>query len=149
MEAKKLIEQKKLPPIMMILFWIIFYVLLLQYFDKEVILEEYKQNDFYHKYTLYSPIVFAVLFLIFFYILVLIKIIIRLKKPFFTLLAYLLSFGFFLALWIDFMFFEPADADFAKTIVATFSVPLIASSGIMIVLSALICLKKAKQVKEK
>ena len=148
MEAKKLIEQKKLPPIMAILFWVIFTVLLLQYFDKEVVLGEYKQNDFYHKYTLYSPIVFALLFLIFFYILVLIKIIIRLKKPFFTLLAYLLSFWFFLALWIDFMFFEPADAEFAKVIVATFSVPLIVSSAIMMVLSALICLKKTKQIKE-
>lgn len=134
MKTKRLIELKKLSLILSLFFWLILYLLLLKYFYKDALIESYKLKDFYQKYTLYSPILFWALSLIFVYLLMIFKFIFRLKSYIFTMLIYFLSFWFFLVLWIDLMFFEARDADFAKAIINTFSIPLIVSSSITLIL---------------
>ena len=147
MENKRFIELKKVPLIISILFWVIFYLLLLKYFNNEPNISEYKYKDIYLKYSFYSPIVFWLLSLLFFYILLFIKFILRLNFFVVTITIYLLVYWFFLFLWIDFMYFESRIADFARLIIETFSIPLIGSSTITILLIVLLSFKKLKSEK--
>jgi hypothetical protein len=144
MEDRRCIESNKFPLIFSVIFWIIIYWLLFLYFDKEANISSYKLQDFYTKYTLYSPIVFWLLSLVIFYILAFIKFILRIKSSVVTILIYFIVYWFFLILWADLMFFEPRLADFAKLIIETFSIPLIASSSFILILVILLSLKKVK-----
>ena len=144
MEIKKWIELKKNSFFLSILFWIILYLFLLKYFDKNVNIFNYKLKDFYIKYTMYSPIIFAIFSLILFYILFFLKFIFRLKSFIFTSIIYFLSFWFFLIFGIDLLFFESKDANFAKIIINTFAIPLISSSSIILFIVLLLSLKNYK-----
>ncbi len=147
MENKRFIELKKLPLIFSILFWIIFYLLFLKYFNLDAEISSLSLKDFYQKYTIYSPILFWFLILVLFYILVFLKFIFRIKSYIWTIIVYFLSFWFFLFLWIDLMFFESRIADFANVIVNTFSIPLIVSSSVILILVLALSFKKEKLIK--
>ncbi|MDD2871213.1 MAG: hypothetical protein PHS49_04435 [Candidatus Gracilibacteria bacterium] len=144
MENKRFIELKKIPIILSIIFSIIFYLLLLKYFNSDPNLTDINHRDFYLKYTMISPIVFGLLSLVLFYILTFIKFILRLNYLAVTILIYLLVYGFFLFLGIDFMYFESKIAPLASLIIDTFSIPLIFSSIMTIVMIILLSFKKIK-----
>jgi len=144
MKNKRLIELKKIPLIMSIIFWIIFYILLLKYYNKEANISNFNYKEFYLKYSLYSPIVFWILSLIFFYLLSFIKFILRLNYLWVTILIYILTYSFFLWLGVDLIYFESRIAEFANVIIETFSLPLIISSSIMLLIIILLSLKKIK-----
>ncbi len=144
MKNKRWIEFKIIPLLLNILFWVILYLFLLKYFNKEANIFSYKLKDFYIKYTMYLPIIFSILSFILFYVLLFFKFILRLKSFIFTSIIYVLSFWFFLLLGLDLMFFEPQDADFVKVIINTFSVPLIASSSIVLFIVFILSFKNYK-----
>jgi len=146
MENKRFVELKKFPLILSILFWIFFYLLLLKYFNIDAEISSYNLKEFYQKYTIYSPVLFWVLSLIIFYILLFLKFILRIKSYIWTLIVYFITFWFFLFLWIDLMFFESRIADFANVIINTFSVPLIVSSSIILLLVIVLSFKKLESV---
>ncbi|MDD3145302.1 MAG: hypothetical protein PHV23_04295 [Candidatus Gracilibacteria bacterium] len=147
MKNKRFIELKKLPLIFSILFGIIFYLLFLKYFNLDSEISSQSLKDFYQKYTIYFPILFGFLSLVLFYILIFFKFIFRIKSYIGTVIVYFLSFGFLLFLGIDLMFFESRIADFANVIINTFSVPLIVSSSIILILVLVLSFKKEKLIK--
>lgn len=142
MENKRFIELKKVPIILSILFLVIFFLLLMKFFNKEAEISSFNLKDIYQKYSLYLPVIFWILSLILFYILLLIKFILRLNFLVVTVLLYFIIYWFFLFFWIDLMFFEVRDADFAKAIIESFSMPLIISSSIILLLVILMSFKK-------
>lgn len=145
MENKRLIELRKIPLILSIIFWILFYILLKVYFQAENNQLTWDLKTVYEKYTMFTPILFSILSIIFFYILLLIKTLFRLNFLIVLLLIYFLSFWFFLFLGLDFMFFEKRDAIFALTIINTFSIPLIVSSWIILFLVILLSFFRIKK----
>ena len=147
MENKRLVELKKLPVILSIIFSLILYLSLLKYFNSEPNIESIKLQDFYLKYTMFSPIVFWVLSLFLFYFLLLIKFIFRLKSYIFYTIIYFLVYLFFLFLWIDLLFMEQRVAEFAILIIDTFWVPLIISSSFVLLLVLASTFKKLKTKK--
>ncbi len=144
MENKRLIELKNTPIIVSVIFWITFYLLLLKYFNQEPNISDLKYKDIYLKYTMFSPIILWFLSLFIIYLLIFIKYILRLNFLTVTIIIYLMTYGFFLFLWIDFMYFESRIADFARLIIETFSIPLIGSSIITLLLIVLLSFKKIK-----
>ncbi len=144
MENKRFIELKKTPIILSVVFSIVLYTLLLKYFNINPDITDLKYRDFYLKYTMISPIIFWLLSIILIYLLILIKFILRLNFLIVTIFIYLIIYWFFLFLWIDFMYLESRIAPFASLIINTFSIPLILSSSITILLSILMSFKKVK-----
>lgn len=115
-----------------------------------------KLNDFYHKYTMYSPIIFWVLSLIIFYILAFIKLIFRLRFLTVTIIIYLITYWFFFFVWIDLLFLESRIAEFSNLIINTFWYPVLISSSIIILLIIVLSfintkktIKEDKKKKEK
>lgn len=139
---KRLIEFKKIPVILSVVFWVILYLLLLKYFDNQPEISSNNLKEFYTKYWMYASIVFPLLGLILFYILAFLKFILRLKNWFFSLILYIIVYWFFLFLWLDLMFFESRLADFALVIINTYSITLVVSSSIILLIAIWLSFKK-------
>lgn len=147
MENKRLIELKIIPLILSVIYWVLLYLLLLKYFNANPDISDLKYKDFYMKYTMFSPVIFWLLSIILLYLLLFIKYILRIKLLIVTILIYFVVFGLYLFLWIDFMYLESRIAPLAALIINTFSIPLIISSSIVIIMIILLSLKKVKTEK--
>ncbi len=137
---KKLIQYNYMVFVISILFWLLFYVTLLKFFNKNPNIDNYNIKNLYLKYSLYVPVFFWIISLILVLFLNFIKYIFKLKSYIFNFIIYVIVFWLFFMLWIDLLFFEKHDAQLIKIVSNTFSIPLIISSVITILLVLLLCL---------
>lgn len=142
---KRILQCKIVPLLIGILFTaILFWTTFLYKLDFWTI-NSIKTIDFFKKFWIYIPFAVWLLSILISYILIWIFAIIRLSNLITKLLVYLLIYWFRLVLWLDFMFIEKRYTDTAIILIDWYSVPLIVSSWVCLVLVILLSFFKKKE----
>jgi hypothetical protein len=140
----RFVKSNMTPFLSSIVFIIVFYLIYFLFWNKEILIDSAKVNDFAKQYWIYIPFLYWILIMVIIYILCFLKWILRLNFWIVNLLILLTVFWFNLIFWIQLFFYEPRYTNVAIYLIDTFSKPLIFAStaSLLFVLISIFIKKK-------